>query len=61
MLQCSMNLLTYSILASASAIVRPICIGYVQNMTSLRLANLFPILAVLGSVTALGIGTSFAK
>jgi inner membrane transporter RhtA len=30
-------------------------------MTSRRLANLLPILAVLGSVTALGIGTSFAK
>ena len=35
--------------------------GYVRRMTSRRLANLFPILAVLGSVTALGIGTSFAK
>lgn len=30
-------------------------------MISRRLANLLPILAVLGSVTALGIGTSFAK
>ena len=30
-------------------------------MTSKRLANILPILAVLGSVTALGIGTSFAK
>ena len=30
-------------------------------MTSRRLANFLPILAVLGSVTALGIGTSFAK
>ena len=30
-------------------------------MTSNRLANTLPILAVLGSVTALGIGTSFAK
>ena len=30
-------------------------------MTSRRLAPLLPILAVLGSVTALGIGTSFAK
>ena len=30
-------------------------------MTSRRFANLLPILAVLGSVTALGIGTSFAK
>jgi inner membrane transporter RhtA len=38
-----------------------ILIGYVQRMTSRRLANLLPILAVLGSVTALGIGTSFAK
>ena len=35
--------------------------GYVRRMTSRRLANLLPILAVLGSVTALGIGTSFAK
>jgi len=35
--------------------------GYVQRMTSRRLANLLPVLAVLGSVTALGIGTSFAK
>src|SRR5512133_613561 len=30
-------------------------------MTSHRLANTLPILSVLGSVTALGIGTSFAK
>ncbi|MDQ3059925.1 MAG: DMT family transporter [Pseudomonadota bacterium] len=30
-------------------------------MTSRRLANLLPVLAVLGSVTALGIGTSLAK
>lgn len=30
-------------------------------MTFRRFANLLPILAVLGSVTALGIGTSFAK
>ena len=30
-------------------------------MTSKRFANILPILAVLGSVTALGIGTSFAK
>ena len=30
-------------------------------MTSPRFANALPILAVLGSVTALGIGTSFAK
>ncbi|MEO8013594.1 MAG: DMT family transporter [Polaromonas sp.] len=30
-------------------------------MTSRRLDNLLPILAVLGSVTSLGIGTSFAK
>jgi inner membrane transporter RhtA len=30
-------------------------------MTSRRLANLLPLLAVLGSVTALGIGTSLAK
>ena len=35
--------------------------GYVPKMTSRRLANLLPILAVLGSVTALGVGTSFAK
>lgn len=38
-----------------------ILIGYVRRMTSRRFANLLPILAVLGSVTALGIGTSFAK
>jgi inner membrane transporter RhtA len=36
-------------------------IGYVLSMTSNRLANILPILAVLGSVTALGIGTTFAK
>ena len=30
-------------------------------MTSRRFANILPLLAVLGSVTALGIGTSFAK
>ena len=30
-------------------------------MTSHRLSNFLPLLAVLGSVTALGIGTSFAK
>jgi inner membrane transporter RhtA len=36
-------------------------IGYVQRMIFRRLANILPILAVLGSVTALGIGTSFAK
>lgn len=35
--------------------------GYVPRMTFRRFANLLPILAVLGSVTALGIGTSFAK
>lgn len=35
--------------------------GYVRRMTSRRFANILPILAVLGSVTALGIGTSFAK
>lgn len=35
--------------------------GYVLKMTSRRFANLLPIFAVLGSVTALGIGTSFAK
>jgi inner membrane transporter RhtA len=35
--------------------------GYVQRMTSHRFSNTLPILAVLGSVTALGIGTSFAK
>lgn len=36
-------------------------IGYVRSMTSHRFANTLPLLAVLGSVTALGIGTSFAK
>ena len=35
--------------------------GYVPMMTFRRFGNLLPILAVLGSVTALGIGTSFAK
>lgn len=35
--------------------------GYVRKMTSRRLANFWPILAVLGAVTSLGIGTSFAK
>jgi len=40
---------------------QPAGMGYVRRMTSRRLANLLPILAVLGSVTALGIGTSFAK
>ena len=36
-------------------------IGYVQWMTTSRLSTTLPLLAVLGSVTALGIGTSFAK
>lgn len=36
-------------------------IGYVRGMTSYRFSNFLPLLAVLGSVTALGIGTSFAK
>jgi inner membrane transporter RhtA len=36
-------------------------IGYVRGMTSHRFSNFLPLLAVLGSVTALGIGTSFAK
>lgn len=36
-------------------------IGYRRRMTSHRFANTLPLLAVLGSVTALGIGTSFAK
>ena len=36
-------------------------VGYVRRMTFRRFANFLPILAVLGSVTALGIGTSFAK
>ena len=38
---------------------RRVC--YLQPMTSHRLTHLLPFLAVLGSVTALGIGTSFAK
>ena len=32
-----------------------------QRFTSQRFANIVPLMAVLGSVTALGIGTSFAK
>lgn len=36
-------------------------IGYVRGMTSHRFSHFLPLLAVLGSVTALGIGTSFAK
>ena len=40
---------------------QPVGMGYVRRMTSRRLDNLLPILAVLGSVTSLGIGTSFAK
>lgn len=36
-------------------------IGYRHRMTSHRLSNAVPFLAVLGSVVALGIGTSFAK
>jgi inner membrane transporter RhtA len=36
-------------------------IGYGGGMTSNRFSNFLPLLAVLGSVTALGIGTSFAK
>ena len=36
-------------------------VGYRQAMTSPRFAHALPFLAVLGSVTALGIGTSFAK
>jgi len=40
---------------------QPVSMGYVRRMTFHRFANLLPILAVLGSVTALGIGTSFAK
>jgi inner membrane transporter RhtA len=36
-------------------------IGYGRGMTSNRFSNFLPLLAVLGSVTALGIGTSFAK
>lgn len=38
-----------------------LAIGYVQRMTSKRFANLVPIFALLGSVIALGVGTSFAK
>lgn len=34
---------------------------YVRNMSKFRFANTVPLLAVLGSVIALGIGTSFAK
>jgi inner membrane transporter RhtA len=36
-------------------------IGYVRCMTSHRFSHFLPLLAVLGSVTALGVGTSFAK
>ena len=36
-------------------------IGYVRRMTPLRFVNVLPLLAVLGSVTALGLGTSLAK
>ena len=36
-------------------------IGYGQAMTPPRYAHALPLLAVLGSVIALGIGTSFAK
>ena len=36
-------------------------VGYRQAMTTHRFAYALPLLAVLGSVTALGIGTSFAK
>ena len=35
--------------------------GYGRCMSNLRFSNAIPLLAVLGSVTALGIGTSFAK
>lgn len=35
--------------------------GYRRRMNSHRFTNALPLLAVLGSVTALGIGTSFAK
>ena len=35
--------------------------GYLQCMIFRRFSNALPLLAVLGSVTALGIGTSFAK
>lgn len=40
---------------------QPIGIGYLQRVTTYRFADTLPLLAVLGSVTALGIGTSFAK
>lgn len=36
-------------------------IGYCRHMTLHRFTHALPLLAVLGSVTALGIGTSFAK
>ncbi|TXT40301.1 MAG: hypothetical protein FD135_1433 [Comamonadaceae bacterium] len=36
-------------------------IGYLHRMTSHRFSNVVPLLAVLGSVIALGIGTSLAK
>lgn len=36
-------------------------IGYVLSTMFMRFSKLLPILALLGSVTALGIGTSFAK
>jgi inner membrane transporter RhtA len=36
-------------------------IGYVRGMKTQRTSNFLPLLAVFGSVTALGIGTSFAK
>ena len=36
-------------------------VGYRQAMSTSRFAHALPLLAVLGSVTALGIGTSFAK
>lgn len=39
----------------------PIGIGCLQGVTTYRIADTLPFLAVLGSVTALGIGTSFAK
>ncbi len=38
-----------------------LCTASIQGMTLRRFANILPLLAVLGSVTALGIGTSFAK
>lgn len=37
------------------------CIGYLQGMKSHFWVRVLPLLAVLGSVTALGIGTSLAK